>query len=315
MTAIVIIFSVIIFILVILLWNYQRQVKYICRQLAFLREHESNMMISGEMQAGGLEELMDEINEVLKENRRQRKLYIEKEKNIADIYTNLSHDIRTPLTSLDGYFQLLRDCDNEEDKKRYISVIEERIDSLNDMLEELFTFTKLKNDAYQLELSGCNVNKILKEIVLSYYEDWIAQGITPALDITEKPLYVEANEKALRRVMQNIVKNVLVYGQNMINISLMEIEEKAVLRISNQVSNPEEINITKVFERFYKADGARGKTSTGLGLSIAYGFVKKMNGDIRAELDGRIFSIVVEMFLLNHEGSPWATGKVRNFDC
>lgn len=303
MTAVVIILSVIIIILVILLWHYQRQVKSICRQLAFLREHESNMMIFGETQNGGFGELMDEINGILKENKQHRKLYMEKEKKIAEIYTNLSHDIRTPLTSLDGYFQLLRDCDNEEDKQRYIRIIEERIDSLNDMLEELFTFTKLKNDAYQLELSDCNINRILKEIVFSYYEDWVAQGITPVLDITEKPLYIKANGKALRRVIQNIVKNVLEHGQAAIKISLMEKEGKAVLRISNQVSDPEKIDIMKVFERFYKADEARGKTSTGLGLSIAYGFVKKMNGDIRAELVGNIFSIVVELFLLSEKES------------
>lgn len=299
MTMIVIILCVIIFILVILLWHYQRQVKSICRQLAFLKEHESNMMISGERGAGRIGELMDRINGILKENKLQKKLYMEKEKNIAETYTNLSHDIRTPLTSLDGYFELLKDCDNEEDKQSYISIIEERIGSLNDMLDELFIFTKLQNDAYQLELSSCNFNKLLKEMVLSYYEDWMVQGITPVVDITEKPLYVETNAKALHRVIQNILKNVLEHGQGTIKISLMETERKAVLRISNQVSEPEKIDITKVFERFYKADEARGKTSTGLGLSIAYGFVKKMNGDIRAELDGNIFSIVVKIFISN----------------
>lgn len=297
MTTIVTILCVIIFILVVLLWYYQRQVKNICRQLAFLKEHESNMMISGETKAGGFGELTDRINEILKENKLRKKLYVEKEKNIAEIYTNLSHDIRTPLTSLDGYFELLRDCDREEDKKRYISIIEGRIGSLNDMLDELFTFTKLKNDTYQLELSKCNFSKILKEMVLSYYEDWIAQGITPVLAITEKPLYVEANVKALSRVIQNILKNVLEHGQDTIKISLMETEKRAVLRISNQVPDPEDIDITKVFERFYKADEARGKTSTGLGLSIVYGLVKKMNGDIWAELDGNTFSIVVEILL------------------
>lgn len=299
MTMIVIILCVIIFILVILLWHYQRQVKSICRQLAFLKEHESNMMISGERGAGRIGELMDRINGILKENKLQKKLYMEKEKNIAETYTNLSHDIRTPLTSLDGYFELLKDCDNEEDKQRYISIIEERIRSLNDMLDELFIFTKLQNDAYQLELSNCNFNKLLKEMVLSYYEDWMVQGITPVVDITEKPLYVETNAKALHRVIQNILKNVLEHGQDTIKISLMETERKAVLRISNQVSDPEKIDITKVFERFYKADEARGKTSTGLGLSIAYGFVKKMNGDIRAELDGNTFSIVVKISISN----------------
>lgn len=208
-------------------------------------------------------------------------------------YTNLSHDIRTPLTSLDGYFQLLSECENEADKQRYIGIIKERIDSLNDMLEELFTFTKIKNDSYTLSLSTCSFNKILKESILSYYEDWIGKGIVPALSITDTTLLVEANPQALKRVIENIVKNALVHGENEIHISLQEDNGKAVLKISNQTLAPDEIQIDKVFERFYKADEARGKASTGLGLSIAYGFVKKMKGDIKAELDGNVFSVII----------------------
>lgn len=290
--------SVIILILLIIFWHYQRQVRNICRQLVFLRKHESNMLVSSEIEYGGIGGLKDEINKLLRERKEQKKLFLDKEKNLSETYTNLSHDIRTPLTSLDGYFQLLRDCDSEEDKQRYIAIIKERIDSLNGMLEELFMFTKLKNDCYQLELSSCNFTLLLKEIILSYYEDWIAKDIEPVLLIEETPLHVEANAQALRRVIQNIVKNVLEHGQNEIKITLNSREGKAVLEVSNQVFKPDEIDIARVFERFYKADEARGKTSTGLGLSIAYGLVKKMNGDIYAKLTGMIFSIVVE-FPLN----------------
>ena len=88
-----------------LFWKYQRQVKDICRQLWFLMKHDSNMLITREMDFGGIGELADVLNEWLELKRREKKEYLKKEEMISDTYTNLSHDIRTPLTSLDGYFQ------------------------------------------------------------------------------------------------------------------------------------------------------------------------------------------------------------------
>lgn len=93
--------------LICILGSYMRQVKDICRQLRFLREHESNMLITKEIKLGNIKELTDLLNEMIKERKEEAAQYVKKERMIADTYTNLSHDIRTPLTSMDGYFQLL----------------------------------------------------------------------------------------------------------------------------------------------------------------------------------------------------------------
>lgn len=277
----------------IVLWKYQRQVKDICRQLAFLLEHDSNMLINREFDMGGIGTLSDRLNELLDLRRKEKRHYQEKEALIADTYTNLSHDIRTPLTSLDGYFQLMEDCENVEDQKRYLSIIHERIHSLNEMLEELFTFTKLKNESYDLELTPCYMNRILKETVFSYYDDWIRLEIQPDIQITEEQMYIQGNRQGLHRIIQNVIKNGLDHGEKEIRIVLERDQNQAMLRISNQVTHPEQINIEHVFERFYKADAARSKTSTGLGLSIAKELVKRMNGEIEAKIEGNEF--VVEM--------------------
>ena len=149
----------------IIMWKYQRQVKDICRQLAFLMKHDSNMLIHREFGLGGIGMLSDRLNDLLELRRKEKQYYQEKETLIADTYTNLSHDIRTPLTSLDGYFQLMEACENVEEQRRYLNIIHERIHSLNEMLEELFMFTKLKNESYSLELTSCCINRILKETV------------------------------------------------------------------------------------------------------------------------------------------------------
>lgn len=268
----------------IILWKYVRQVKDICRQLSFQMKQDSNMLISREFDTGGIGRLVDLLNELLDKRRKEKRRYLEKEALIADTYTNLSHDIRTPLTSLDGYFQLMENCENVDDQRRYLGIIHERIHSLNEMLEELFTFTKLKNDSYSLELTPCCFNRILKETVFSYYDDWVKKELEPDIWIAEEMLCVNGNVQGLRRVIQNIIKNGLDHGEKKIGIILERRDGKAVLRISNLVKNPEEIDVDHVFDRFYKADRARSRTSTGLGLAIAKELVDRMGGEIGARI-------------------------------
>ena len=277
----------------IIMWKYQRQVKDICRQLAFLMKHDSNMLIHREFGLGGIGMLSDRLNDLLELRRKEKQYYQEKETLIADTYTNLSHDIRTPLTSLDGYFQLMEACENVEEQRRYLNIIHERIHSLNEMLEELFMFTKLKNESYRLELTSCCINRILKETVFSYYDDWVRREIQPDIQITEEQLYIDGNKQGLSRIIQNVIKNGLDHGEKKIRIVLKREQNQAVLRISNQVTASERIDIEHVFDRFYKADAARSKTSTGLGLSIAREFVRRMNGEIGAKIEENEF--IVEM--------------------
>ena len=277
----------------IIIWKYQRQVKDICRQLAFLMKHDSNMLIHREFGLGGLGMLSDRLTDLLELRRKEKRYYQEKETLIADTYTNLSHDIRTPLTSLDGYFQLMEACENVEEQRRYLNIIHERIHSLNEMLEELFMFTKLKNESYRLELTSCCINRILKETVFSYYDDWVRREIQPDIQITEEQLYIDGNKQGLSRIIQNVIKNGLDHGEKKIRIVLKREQNRAVLRISNQVIASEQIDIEHVFDRFYKADAARSKTSTGLGLSIAREFVRRMNGEIGAKIEENEF--IVEM--------------------
>lgn len=277
----------------IIMWKYQRQVKDICRQLAFLMKHDSNMLIHREFGLGGIGMLSDRLNDLLELRRKEKQYYQEKETLIADTYTNLSHDIRTPLTSLDGYFQLMEACENVEEQRRYLNIIHERIHSLNEMLEELFMFTKLKNESYRLELTSCCINRILKETVFSYYDDWVRREIQPDIQITEEQLYIDGNKQGLSRIIQNVIKNGLDHGKKKIRIVLKREQNQAVLRISNQVIASEQIDIEHVFDRFYKADAARSKTSTGLGLSIAREFVRRMNGEIGAKIEENEF--IVEM--------------------
>lgn len=124
---------------------YRRQVKKTCRQLAFLREHTTNLRLTGGLPFSEWEELVDGVNAILDQAREGRRTAQREEAALKEAITHLSHDIRTPLTSLDGYFQLLLQSPSAEEQQRYSAVIQSRIASLRDMLEELFTYARLQD--------------------------------------------------------------------------------------------------------------------------------------------------------------------------
>ena len=175
-------------------------------------------------------------------------------------------------------------------------------------------YTKLKNSSYELELKECCLNRLLKETIFAYYEEWTKIGIEPDIHILEEELYIMGNVQGLTRTVQNIIKNALDHGEKSLRLSLDKVamEEgelpqgqswQALLCIYNEVSNPQDIDVTQVFERFYKQDHARSQNSTGLGLSIAKEFVERMDGEIGAIVTDSEFGIEIRLpiIILNNK--------------
>lgn len=294
--------AIIVIIMAAVLLKIRAQLRDINDQLDFLYENDTNMLIGTDTNLIYLGQFKQKVNRFVEQWHKKRAEAAKKEQMISDTYTNLSHDIRTPLTSLDGYFQLLKDEKDEKLQAHYIGIIQERIASLKDILEELFMFTKLKNDTFNLEMDKCCVSRLLKQTVFSYYDEWKMRGIEPVVDICDEQIFILANTQALKRVFQNVIKNGLVHGKSDIEIKLYTIdsgknagsdrENKVVnIVVSNTIDDPENIDTSQVFERFYKADEARSVTSSGLGLSIAKELVERMDGKIHAQIEDNRFCI------------------------
>lgn len=291
--------TLIVIILVLIFYAYRRQVKKICRQLTFQKDHRTNMRLTASLPFPELNNLIDGINEIIDLSHEVERTAQRNEIGLKETVTNLSHDIRTPLTSMDGYFQLLLQSESEQERLHYIDVIQSRISVLKEMLEELFTYAKLQNEAYTLELESVDFGKCVRDTVFSFYDELQNKGIAPEISFCEEPLPIAGNEEALHRTIQNIIKNALEHGDTLLSLSLNREKSEAVFCCSNDVQNPDEIDASKVFTQFYKADSARTHSSTGLGLFIAKGLVERMNGRIIASLQDNIFTIEVK-FALQH---------------
>lgn len=288
-----------IILVVIAIWGiglsfyYRHQIKNVKSQISFLNQHETNMLITSDQKSGCIAELTDELNTLIEQTAALRKEIADNESHLKDTIINLSHDIRTPLTSMDGYFQLLLKSDDPVERQQYAAVISDRLSSLKEMLDELFTYAKLTNRAYEVELSPCTVNEILLSVLFSFYKDIKQRGIEPLVNVPEQDIFIQGNEPALRRIFQNILKNCIEHGNNQLSVRLINSSDMVQIYFENDYQMQEPIDANKVFDRFYKADGARSKTSTGLGLSIAKELVERLNGSITGYIQNGYFIIII----------------------
>lgn len=283
--------TVVCFVIIGIFIAYRRQVKKTCRQLAFMKNNKTNMRLRSELPFHELYELSDNINELLDSSDKIRITAEQNEQNLKDAITNISHDIRTPLTSLDGFFHLMKNSDSEEERIQCTEVIQDRINNLKYMLEELFTYTKLQNEAYTIQLEPIDFNQCVCSAIVGFYNEFQKNGIEVNTDFTEDEINVNANAEAVQRIIQNILKNVLDHGSKEVEMTLKSDNNRAVFICSNRIDNPDSIDISQVFSRFYKSDPARTHSSTGLGLAIAKGLAGRMNGDITADVTDDWFRI------------------------
>lgn len=274
---------------------YRRQIKAICRQLEFLENDMTNHKVRTDLTDKEIVQLAELINQMCEDHNKKEITLLNKDKRLKETLTSVSHDIRTPLTSLKGYFQLLMSEEDVEKKLQYAGVMSERMDNLSDLLDELFTYTKLQNQDYKLDMEKWDMTKLVLDTIFSFYEIFKEKGYEPQLDIDEKSYKVLCNDVAVKRVFSNVIKNALVHGMGDIKITYgVSTDAKQVhFTCENVIHHPENMDITQVFDRFYKADKARNEKSTGLGLAIAKEMVERMAGSIEAKLEGNRFILYI----------------------
>lgn len=275
----------IILLLAVLIYHllYRKQIRDFVKQLRFHREEESNREFEAELKCKSIRDMQNELNSLLERQRAGQIEYEHREEKIGQMVTDISHDIRTPLTSVIGYFQMLDECEEEEERTHYKKIIYQRLQTLNSMLDEFFTYSKLNRKSYEKPKDICNVRQILCDTLFLFYDDLNERGMQVELAIPEEYFELYGNAEDLKRIFMNIMKNIRNHGCLEVSVSMEKVENQTRIVFENRTAEKLPCSLSDVFERFYKGDSARStQDSTGLGLCIVKELVEQMNGTVMA---------------------------------
>ena len=273
------------------LYKLKRGIRNVNKQL--LEQCVSKEFSPLQMELGDceLEELGERLNDYLKLYNECEARSRATEMKLKRAIANMSHDLRTPLTSILGYIQLLREGEvTLEEKEKFLEVAQKKGKSLQGLLNDFFELSIVESVDYELHLQPINVDNLVKELLFSYYDNFIQKQIQPELLFPNKPLWVLGEAEAMTRVVENLVGNVLKHAEGEVRVKLYEKRGHIYLEISNEAKDLKQEAVGKLFDRFYKADEIRMGKGAGLGLCIAKSLMEKMGGSMEAHLEsGRLF--------------------------
>ena len=269
------------------------QMKSIRSQVHFISRNDTNKRISFYGKSRSFRKLAKDINEIIDSYDDRHDKILREDKEIKDTLTNMSHDIRTPLTSLKGYFELLDQTDDPEERRKYTNIIYGRIESLSEILETMFLYTKVSNVNFKISIDPIECSKIILETLFEYYDDFQEKGFEVDVDVDEG-VRILGNEQSLKRIMQNLIRNSLVHGNGEVKLAVKPQEDKTVkISVENLLAKGQNPDPDKVFDRYYKGDASRHTGSSGVGLSVVKKLVESMNGDIKAFVGDGKFRIEI----------------------
>jgi signal transduction histidine kinase len=290
MIFLVIVISIALITCISLILLMKRDIRNIIENLKVIKNNNTNIRLTTLTFDRDISNLILLINEVLD---KEKQSFVENKRTnkvLKETITNVSHDLRTPLTSIIGYIQMIQSPKTSEDrKKEYYSIIENRLNYLSQLINSFFEYTQTVEGKDNITMAKVNICNLLRDILSLYYEDFIEKNFNVKISIPEQPIYFIGDSNILKRVIQNLIQNVLIHGIE--EFQLVVDDENNSLIFKNKVENLQEIDVDRLFDRFYTGDISRNKKTTGLGLSIAKELIINSGGSIKAYKDDELLCI------------------------
>ena len=298
------------FIMLLAYVMHHREVKRLSRKIQGLLVRQTHTELTADFPTKDIEELVNSLNELFMGY--QEQLYeIEKKDNaIKETITNLAHDLRTPITAISGYTQILLQSKtlSKEDRET-VTIIQERLTVLNRLLNQLFEFARMEAGEMEFSYSVLDLNAMLRSVAVSFFGVFEARKMVPKLNIAEETVLFYGDEKAITRIFENIISNALAHGDGDYEFSSYRKQESYEFVFQNSTTELREKDMDQIFERFYTTDQSRSKKTTGLGLTIAKKLTLQMGGTIHATLQKNIFQITVSLPMDRTLSKKKAEGK------
>lgn len=285
MIYLVIISSILAFIFLSHLLFIKKELKNILNQLKNYNTRKTEKKIDITLLDKDIEKMTIEINNLIDLHALSNIEKKSAERELKQAVANISHDLRTPLTSILGYIQLIEKPEvTDEERKEYLAIAKDRAKRLQILLNDFFELSVIESVDHSLKLEKLGLNSIVEEIAINLYDQFNEQQIVPSIKIPQEQMNIIGDESAIKRVIENLVINAIRYSDGNVSITLEKNNTKINLTISNDVKDITEKDVELFFNRFYTADQTRSGKGTGLGLSIAKALMDKMNGKLSAEL-------------------------------
>ncbi len=239
-----------------------------------------------------LQKMITEVNNLYDQIMQVKAECKDDERKIKDSISMISHDMRTPLTSVIGYLQVAQRSDNAEEKNANIEIALERARYLNDLVNDFFDISLIESEKTEVDIEKVNLSEIICEEILAASPEIDKKGIEPLFEQSERDVYIRADRKKLSRIIQNLLSNAVKYSEKRLEFRIEDSDpSKVSLKLITDCS--EKIDTDKVFDRFYQNDSSRTKGGAGLGLYICKSFIEMMDGSISAKQDGNSFEILL----------------------
>ena len=286
-----IIVCIITIILVIKIIVMKNGIKEIEEKFDFVIKSDTNSLITISTNDSNLKNLAKKINLNLKKIRKLEIQYNQGNEELKRSITNISHDLRTPLTAIRGYLDLIGDNNLSKKQKGYLSYIDDKTKILITLTEQLFNFSKSLEVYKNIDKQDVVLNNILEETICTFYDLFMQNNIIPRISITKEKIIKRINKDMLKRILENIISNAIKYSDEFLEIKL---NKDGTIIFKNRTNNLDKTSVEKIFDRYYTVENAR--KSNGIGLSIAKQLVELNNGTISAKYNNGY--LIIEIFFL-----------------
>ncbi|MGM1047785.1 MAG: sensor histidine kinase [Bacillota bacterium] len=239
-----------------------------------------------------LEALLVEVNRLLTDRQTDRILYERKEGEIRRQIANITHDLRTPLTSMLGYIELLQEEHlSAQEASEYLIVVEKRAKALRSLIDSFYDLSRIEARDYPIMLQKIDLQVLLQRALADHYSEITAAGFQVILDLSDTNCFVIADEESVMRIYMNVLQNVLKHGQRSLHLFQGLKDDQIVTILSNETLTLQEEDLPFLFERSFTGDRARSEGNSGLGLAVVKGLMEQMGGSVHVEYHASLFTL------------------------
>ena len=282
MEIILVIFVIIILFLACYLFFMKRELKRIKKEIDLVLSRKTNSLVHTEFISKEIKDLVECINTHLNEIKSKESKLERRNTNFVKMIRNISHDLRTPLTSSLGYVSLMLDSHmSEQEKIKNLKIVEERLKRLSELIDSFFEFSKILSNDQMIEQDEINLVAVMEKAISNHYEDFSKDNRRIDFKTNKRKIKIKSNETMLVRVFDNLIRNAYKHSDGNLDIEINQNNDKVKIKFINKLLY-NNLDVDRIFDEFYTVDISRTKGNTGLGLAIAKEFVEQLKGEIKA---------------------------------